>query len=140
MLKTIIMLVILTKGLVIATDQCTEYQFRSHGESCEDIYNKYPESHKCSGYYWIAHKVFCGMSYTGLSCEDIFKRYPEIYKYIPNPGYYHLSDKTWTYCNMTKIAVDGGFTSAYTLLVKQLNLLINLFCLGTRVKVFITMM
>ena len=35
---------ILTKGLVTTTDQCTEYQFKSPiGESYEDIYNKNPE-------------------------------------------------------------------------------------------------
>ena len=54
------------------------------------------------------------MSYTGSSCEHIFSKYPEIYKSIPTPGYYHLSDNTWTYCNMTKIAVDGGFASTCT--------------------------
>ena len=39
-----IVTVILTKELVIATDNCTEYQFKSPfsyvGESCEDIYNQ----------------------------------------------------------------------------------------------------
>ena len=39
-----IVAVILTKELVIATDNCTDYQFKSPfsyvGESCEDIYNK----------------------------------------------------------------------------------------------------
>ena len=79
-LQAIIISVILTKGLVIAKDQCTEYQFRSYGESCEDVYNRYPESHNCSGYYRIAHRVFCGMSYTGSSCEDIFKKYIKIYQ------------------------------------------------------------
>ena len=41
-----IVTMILTKELVIATDQCTEYQFKSPffpGVSCEDIYNKNPE-------------------------------------------------------------------------------------------------
>ena len=50
-----IITVILTKELVIATDQCTEYHFKSPffpGVSCKDIYNKNPESHQCSGYYW----------------------------------------------------------------------------------------
>ena len=77
--------VILTKELVIATDQCTEYQFKSPfypGVSCEDIYNKNPESHQCSGYYWIVKRVFCGMTYTGSSCQHIFNKYPEIYKNI----------------------------------------------------------
>ena len=49
MLQTVIyyvvfVTVILTKELVIATDNCTEYQFKTPfsyvGESCEDIYNK----------------------------------------------------------------------------------------------------
>ena len=43
---------ILTKELVIATDQCIEYQFKSPffpGVSCEDIYNKNPKSHDRSG-------------------------------------------------------------------------------------------
>ena len=47
-----IVIVILTKELVIATDQCTEYQFKSPfypGVSCEDIYNKNPESHTWAG-------------------------------------------------------------------------------------------
>ena len=38
-----IVTMILTKELVIATDQCTEYQFKSPffpGVSCKDIYNK----------------------------------------------------------------------------------------------------
>ena len=51
-----IVTVILTKELVIATDQCTEYQFKYPffpDVSCEDIYNKNPESHEWSGYYWI---------------------------------------------------------------------------------------
>ena len=73
---------ILTKELVIATDQCTEYQFKSPffpGGSCEDIYNKNPESHDWPGYYWIfgdsingPSDVYCGMNYTGSSCEDIY--------------------------------------------------------------------
>ena len=48
-----IVTVILTKELVIATDQCTKHQFKSPfypGVSCEDIYNKNPESHEWSGY------------------------------------------------------------------------------------------
>ena len=39
-----IITMILTKELVIATDQCTVYQFKSPGVSCEDIYNNNPES------------------------------------------------------------------------------------------------
>ena len=115
-----IVTVILTKELVIATDQCTEYQFKTPfsyvGESCEDIYNKNPESHQCSGYYWIvkSSKVFCGMTYTGSSCEHIYNKYPEIYRNNPKEksGYYHLSNKQWTYCNMTEIAANNDeFTS-----------------------------
>ena len=44
-----IVTVILTKELVIATDICIEYQFKTLfsyvGESCEDIYNKNTKSH-----------------------------------------------------------------------------------------------
>ena len=109
-----IVTVILTKELVIATDQCTEYQFKTPGVSCEDIYNKNPESHQCSGYYWIVKMVFCGMTYTGSSCEYIYNKYPEIYKNNPKEksGYYRLNNKKWTYCNMTEIAAnDDDFTS-----------------------------
>ena len=104
--------VILTKELVIATDQCTEYQFRSPGVSCEDIYNKNPESHQCAGYYWTVKRVFCGMTYTGSSCEYIYNKYPKI-KNNPkeNSGYYRLNSTQWTYCNMTEIAAnDADFT------------------------------
>ena len=101
-----IVTMILTKELVIATDQCTEYQFKSPGVSCEDIYNKNPKSHHCSGYYWIVKRVFCGMTYTGSSCHYIYNKYPEIYKNNPKEksGYYHLNNNQWTYCNMTEIA------------------------------------
>ena len=105
---------ILTKELVIATDQCTEYQFKSSGVSCEDIYNKNPESHNCSGYYWIVKRVFCGMTYTGSSCDYIYNKYPEIYKNNPKEktGYYRLNNNQWTYCNMTEIATnDDNFIS-----------------------------
>ena len=101
------------------TEQCTEYQFKSPfypGVSCEDIYNKNPESHQCLGYYWIvkSSRVFCGMTYTGSSCEHIYNKYPEIYKnnLIEKSGYYRLNNKQWTYCNMTEIAAnDDDFTS-----------------------------
>ena len=111
-----IVTVILTKELVMAIDQCTEYQFKSPGKSCEDIYNKNPESHECPGYYWVVKRVFCGMAYTGSSCEYIYNKYPEIYKNNPKEksGYYHLNSNQWTYCNMTKIAgndIDAEFTS-----------------------------
>ena len=89
---------ILTKELVIATDQCSEYQFKSPD----------PESHNCSGYYWIVKRVFCGMTYTGSSCDYIYNKYPEIYKNNPKEksGYYRLNNNQWTYCNMTEIAAN----------------------------------
>ena len=102
---------ILTKELVIATDQCTEYQFKSPffpGVSCEDIYNKNPESHDRSGYYWITDgpsRVYCGMNYTGSSCEDIYNNNPET---VDKSGYYHINEIQWTYCNMTAIAIANG--------------------------------
>ena len=110
-----IVTMILTKELVIATDQCTEYQFKSPGVSCEDIYNKNPDSHNCSGYYWIVKRVFCGMTYTGSSCDYIYNKYPEIYKNNPKEksGYYRLNNNQWTYCNMTEIATnDDNFISS----------------------------
>ena len=116
MLQAVIIIVtmILTKELIIATDNCTEYQFKSPGVSCEDIYNKNPESHNCSGHYWIVKRVFCGMTYTGSSCDYIYNKYPEIYKNNPKEksGYYHLNNNQWTYCNMTEIATnDDSFIS-----------------------------
>ena len=105
-----IITVILTKELVIATDQCTKYQFRSPGVSCEDIYNKNPDSRQCSGYYWIVKRVFCGMTYTGSSSDYIYNKYPEIYKNNPKEksGYYRLNNNQWTYCNMTEIAANDA--------------------------------
>ena len=110
-----IVTVILTKELVIATDNCTEYQFKSPfsyvGESCEDIYNKNTKSHKWPGYYTIAYKVYCGMSsYTGSSCENIFKKYPEIHRINPKEksGYYRLNNSQWTYCDMSEIAAGAA--------------------------------
>ena len=105
---------ILTKELVIANDNCTEYQFKSPynyvGESCEDIYNKNAKSHKWPGYYTIVYKVYCGMSYTGSSCENIFKKYPEIHRSNPKEksGYYRLNNNQWTYCDMTEIATGAA--------------------------------
>ena len=87
--------VILTKELVIATDECTEYQFKSPffpGVSCKDIYDKNPESHERPGYYWILDgpsDVYCGMNYTGSSCEDIYNNSPEIGNKL---GYYRIND------------------------------------------------
>ncbi|XP_065893338.1 uncharacterized protein [Dysidea avara] len=92
-----IITVILTKELVMATEQCSKYQFKSPfypGESCEDIYNKNPESHEWSGYYWITNgpsRVYCGMTYTGSSCLNIY------------------NGTQWTFCNMTEVA--AGFIS-----------------------------
>ena len=106
-----IITVILTKKLVMATEQCSKYQFKSPfypGESCEDIYNKNPESHEWSGYYWITNgpsRVYCGMTYTGSSCEDIYNNNPET---GDMSGYYHINQSQWTFCNMTEIAVASG--------------------------------
>ena len=110
-----IVTVILTKELVIATDNCTEDQFKTPfsyvGESCEDIYNKNTKSHKWPGYYTIAYKVYCGMSsYTGSSCESIFKKYPEIHRINPKEksGYYRLNNSQWRYCDMSEIAAGAA--------------------------------
>ena len=109
-----IVTVILTKELVIATDQCTEYQFKSPffpGKSCEDIYNKNPESHDWSAYYWITDgpsRVYCGMTYTGSSCEDIKNNNPGT---GDKSGYYRINDDQWTYCNMIAITISGDFIS-----------------------------
>ena len=102
-----IITVILTKELVMATEQCSKYQFKSSfypGESCEDIYNMNPESHDKSGYYWTLDgpkKVYCGMTYTGSSCEDIYNNNPET---GDKSGYYRINSNQWTFCNMTAIA------------------------------------
>ena len=109
-----IVTMILTKELVIATDQCTEYQFKSPffpGVSCEDIYNKNPVSHDRPGYYWILdgpRRVYCGMNYTGSSCEDIYNNNPET---GDKTGYYRINETQWTYCNMTGAATNGDFIS-----------------------------
>ena len=110
-----IVTMILTKELVIATNQCTKYQFKSPffpGVSCEDIYNKNPESHDRSGYYWITDgpsRVYCGMNYTGSSCEDIYNNNPKV---CDKSGYYRINDNQWTYCNMTTItATNNGDTT-----------------------------
>jgi len=90
----------------MATEQCREYEFKSPfypGESCEDIYNKNPESHEWSGYYWITNglkRVYCGMTYTGSSCEDIYNNNPET---RDKSGYYRININQWTFCNMTEI-------------------------------------
>ena len=103
-----IVTMILTKDLVIATDQYTVYHFKSPGVSCEDIYNKNPESHDRSGYYWItdgASRVYCGMTYTGSSCEDIYNNNPET---VDKSGYYRINNNQWTYCNMIAMAIANG--------------------------------
>jgi len=116
-----IITMILTKELVMATDdQCSVYRFKSPffpGDSCEDIYNKNPESRERPGYYWISsNDVYCGMTYTGSYCEDIYNNNPET---RDKSGYYRINDTQWTYCNMTAIAagiittcagVGGGWT------------------------------
>ena len=76
--------------------------------SCEDIYNKNPESHDRSGYYWITDdpsRVYCGMTYTGSSCEDIYNNNPET---VDKSGYYHINNNQWTYCNMIAMAIANG--------------------------------
>ena len=106
-----IVIVILTKELVIANDQCTEYQFKTPffpGVSCEDIYNRNPQSHDKAGYCWILDgpsRVYCAMNYTGSSCEDIYNNNPETHD---KSGYYRINDSQWTYCNMTTIAIAAG--------------------------------
>ena len=108
-----IVTIILTKELIIATDQCNDHQFKSPffpGVSCEDIYNKNPESHDRSGYYWITDgpsRVYCGMNYAGSFCEDIYNNNPET---GDKSGYYRINESQWTYCNMTAIA-NGDFIS-----------------------------
>ena len=104
-----LLLVSATRQVVAQDDQqqCNEYQFDTPffpGNSCEDIYNKNPQSRDKSGYYWILDgpsRVYCGMNYTGSSCEDV---------YINNvgsrdkSGYYRINNTEWVYCNMTAIA------------------------------------
>ena len=107
----VIGLVLYTNRLVVADDQCTQYQFKSPfypGSSCEDIYNKNPESHGITGYYLITdglRNVYCGMTYTGPSCQDIYNNNPET---GDKSGYYRINNTQWTFCDMTAIA-DGNF-------------------------------
>ena len=101
-----IVTMILTKELVTA--QCTIYHFESPGESCEDIYNKNPQSHDTSGYYWILDGpriVYCGMSYTGSSCEDIYNSNPET---VIKSGYYRINYSQWTYCKVDVYNYTGS--------------------------------
>ena len=105
-----ILSVILTKKLVTATEQCTEYHFKSPffpGKSCEDIYNKNPESRNWSGYYWITDgpsRVYCGMTYNGSSCNNIYNNYPEARS---KSGYYHINGNQWAYCTETCAGMGG---------------------------------
>ena len=117
-LLTIIILVLI-KDVVMATDdQCSEYQFKSPffpGRSCEDIFNKNPESHNKSGYYWITdgpRRVYCGMTFTGSSCEEIYHNNPET---SDKSGYYRVNTNMWTFCNMTTNIsnTNGQFISTY---------------------------
>ena len=65
---------ILTKQLVMATEQCERYEFQAPFFPFDEIYNMNPESHNQPGYYWILDgpsNVYRGMNYTGSSCEDI---------------------------------------------------------------------
>ena len=112
MLAVIFLSVILPKELVAVTDQCTEYQFKSPffpGKSCEDIYNKNPESHNWLGYYWITdgpRRVYCGMTYTGSSCNNIYNNYPEVRS---KSGYYRINGSQWVYCTENCAGVEGGW-------------------------------
>ena len=108
----VILLVGYINRVVVADDQCFSYEFESPffpGISCEDIYNKNPQSRNKSGYYWITDgpsNVYCGMNYTGLSCEHIYNNNRET---ADNNGYYPINNNQWTFCNMTAIAA-GLFT------------------------------
>ena len=112
LLAVVTVLVVLINRLIIADDQCVSYEFEAPffpGVSCEDIYNKNPQSRDMSGYYWITdglRNVYCGMNYTGLSCEDIYYNNPETNN---KNGYYPINNNQWTFCNMSAIAA-GYFT------------------------------
>ena len=113
LLTVVIGLVLYTNRLVVADDQCTQYQFKSPfypGSSCEDIYNKNPQSRDIPAYYWITdgpRNVYCGMNYTtGLSCEDIYNNNPETRN---RNGYYPINNTNWTFCNMTAITAEHQF-------------------------------
>ena len=57
MLQTvIIVLVVCINRVALVDDQCIYYEFEAPfftGISYEDIYNKNPQTHDKSGYYWI---------------------------------------------------------------------------------------
>ena len=111
LLTVITVLVLSTNRLVVADDQCTQYQFRAPyypGRSCKDIYIMNPESREIPGYYWIIDSptlVYCGMNYTGLSCEDIYINNLET---GDKNGYYPINNTQWTFCNMMYIAAVIG--------------------------------
>ena len=107
LLVVVTVLVVCLNRIVLADDQCISYEFESSffpGTSCEDIYNKNPQTHDKSGYYWITDgpsNVYCGMNFTGISCEDIYNNNPET---GTKNGYYPISNNQWAFCNMTAIA------------------------------------
>ena len=119
LLTVIALLVLSTNRLVVADDQCTQYQFRApfySGRSCKDIYIMNPESHQVPGYYWIIDSptlVYCGMNYTGPSCEDIYNNNPET---GDNNGYYPINNTQWVFCNMTGIATAHTVTDSHVIL------------------------
>ena len=100
-----IVTMILTKEVMA---QCTIYHFKSPGVSCEDIYNKNPQSHDTSGYYWILAGpkiVYCGMNYTGSSCEDIYNNNLET---ADKSGYYRMNNNQWAYCKVHAYNYTGS--------------------------------
>ena len=116
LLTVITVLVLSTNRLVVADDQCTQYQFRAPyypGRSCKDIYIMNPESREIPGYYWIIDSptlVYCGMNYNGLSCEDIYINNPET---GGKNGYYPINNTQWTFCNMTAINIVAAFPDGH---------------------------
>ena len=107
LLAVVTVLVFFINRIIIADDQCVSFKLEAPffpGISCEDIYNKNPQSRDMSGYYWITdglRNVYCGMNYTGLSCENIYDNNPET---ANKNGYYPINNNQWTFCNMSAIA------------------------------------
>ena len=105
-----------TSRLVVADDQCDQYQFTTTyypSNSCENIYDMNPESRDKPGYYWLlGHNgpsdVYCGMNYTGLTCENIYNNNPET---GDKNGYYPINNTNWTFCSMTAIAVAENYVT-----------------------------
>ena len=101
---------------VVMAQECSQHQFDTPftpGNSCEDIYNKNPQSRDKSGYYWILDgpsRVYCGMNYTGTSCEDIYNNYPTISNKSGFYRIYNISNE-WVYCNMTEISNSDTISS-----------------------------